>query len=324
MKNLTKKKKQNQSLIPFLLPASERSNSAFFDEYRFLTNWETAEHDEWRLPATGDAHDWCGLWRSVGCLNIEKHKQLGFGDVVFVKQYQRSCFRPVCKICYEKWIGRQANRSTTRIQKYSEQTGRIPIHVVLSVSNWDFYLPFKEMKKKARKILKEIGMAGYAMIFHPFRFNKKIRCWYYSPHFHVVGFGRVDGIANSFYKNHWFIKDLGIRKSVFHTFYYLLSHCGIKKGFHALSWAGVLSYSKLKIHDEPIITKCPLCNGEFVELYFDGLDPPIDGDRYFVGQLNSDGWHLVQTMSEEEIATSCRYEFAPTRELNEILKSLVN
>ena len=152
-----------------------------------------------------------------------------------------------------------------------------------------------------------------SIIFHCFPICKKLV---------FVKKGRVDGIADSWYKNHWFIKDLGIRKSVFHTFYYLLSHCGIKKGFHALSWAGVLSYSKLKIHDEPIITKCPLCNGEFVEIYFDGLDPPIDGDRYFVGQLNSDGWHIVQTMSEDEMAISYRYEFAPTRELNEILKGL--
>ncbi|MCH6560578.1 hypothetical protein IH799_09520 [candidate division KSB1 bacterium] len=80
----------------------------------------------------------------------------------------------------------------------------------------------------------------------------------------------------------------------------------------------------MKIIDEPEIVKCPLCNGEFVEIYFDGLDPPIKEDQYFIGQLNSDGWHRVQTMSEDEMATFYRYEFAPTRELNEILKSLVN
>ena len=317
-------KNKNQSLIPFLLPASERSNSAFFDEYKFLTNWETAEHDGWRLPATSDAHDWCGLWRTIGCIETEKHKKLGFGDVVYVNHYQRSCFRPACKKCYEKWLGRQTNRSESRIHKYSEQTGRKPIHVVLSVSSWDVNLSFKEMKKKARKILKEVGMVGYALIFHPFRFNKRIRCWYYSPHFHVVGFGTVDRIADSYYKNYWFIKNLGVRKSVSHTFYYLLSHCGIKKKFHALTWAGVLSYSKLKIIDEPVFDKCPICNGEFVELYFDGLDPPIYQGRYFLGIVNSDGWHLVQTMSEDEVATPYRYEFAPTRELNEILKNLVN
>jgi len=315
--------KKNQSLIPFLLPASERSNSTFFDEYKFLTNWETVECDGWGLPATAEAHDWCGLWRTIGCKDTEKHKLLGYGNVVFVKQYQRSCFRAVCKKCYEKWLGRQANRATRRVEKYAKGTGRKPIHVVLSISNWDINLPFKEMKKKARKILKEIGMKGYAMIFHPFRFNKKIRCWYYSPHFHVVGFGWVEGIADSYYKNYWFIKYVGVRKSVFHTFYYLLSHCGIKKGFHALSWAGVLSYSKLKIEDEPKNHRCPICNSKFVELYYAGWDPPIKSDQYFEGILDSDDWCLVQPMSESEMVTPYRFDYASTRDLNETLKGIV-
>jgi len=75
--------------------------------------------------------------------------------------------------------------------------------------------------KDNKIILKEIGMDGSAIIFHPFRFNKKIRYWYYSPHFHVVGFGLVKGIVDSYYKNYWYIKDVGVRKSVFESLFSL-------------------------------------------------------------------------------------------------------
>jgi len=315
-------KTQNQSILKYLLPASEQSKSDFYEQCKFLTNWDTTEHHGWKLPGTSESHDWCGIWKTVGCLNAEKHRQLGHDSVVFVKQFQRSCYRAACKECDKKWMGRQSNRSTRRIEKYSKITGRKPFHIVLSVSDWDVKLPFPEMKKKARKILFELGVIGCGLIFHPFRFNKRIRCWYYSPHFHAVGFGRIDRIAEVFYKNNrWYILDLGIRKSVFNTFYYLLTHCGIKKHFHALSWLGDLSYCKLKVEKEPQISKCPACGAEFVEIYYNGFDPHTPPDQYFEGFVDSDGWYLVHTMSEEDYLQP-KYQYASTRDLDELLKGL--
>jgi len=317
---LTRKQNQNQSLTQYLIPASEQSNSSFYDEYRFLTNWDYAEHNGWTLPATGEPHDWCGIWNTIGCVDHEKHMSLGFGDVSFVKHYQRSCFRAVCKICYEKWIGRQADRSKKRVEKYAKISNRTPIHVILSISQQDYGLPFPEMKKKARRILQEIGIIGCGLIFHPFRFHKKSRRWYYSPHFHIVGFGRIGNIAKVYYRYYWLIKYAGTRKSVFHTFYYLLSHSGVNKKFHSISWLGVLSYSKLEVKEEPKISRCPLCEGEFVEIYYDGFDPPIPPDKFFEGVLDSDGWYQVNTMPEQEINDS--YEYAPTRELDYLLRGM--
>ncbi len=131
-------------MIKFLLPASEQSKSDFYEEQKFLTNWDDVEHDGWRLPGTSDPHDWCGMWKTIGCVNSEKHKQLGFGDVSFVKQFQRSCYRAACKECDKKWMGRQSNRSTRRIEKYAQITGKTPFHVVLSVSDWNVNLLFPE------------------------------------------------------------------------------------------------------------------------------------------------------------------------------------
>jgi hypothetical protein len=303
-----------------MVPASEQSGSSFFDEYRFLTNWDNTEHDDWTLPAIKDPHDWCGLWRTDGCLNASEHSRLGYGNVVFVRQYQRSCFRPVCRLCYEKWIGRQANRATRRIEKFQNQSGRQSIHIFLSVSQWDWNLPFDQMRKKARKIIKEIGIIGAAVIFHPFRFNKKIRCWYYSPHFHIVGFGQVSGIVNSYYKNYWYIGYVGVRKSVFHTFWYLLSHCGIKKGYHALAWVGDLSYSKLKLEKERESSTCPYCNGKFVQIYYAGLDPVVPPpEQFFEGLVDATDWLPVETEYEYDL---CKFEYASERSLNDLLKGI--
>jgi len=68
----------------------------------------------------------------------------------------------------------------------------------------------------------------------------------------------------------WLVKDMDERRSVFQTFCYLLSHCGIKKKVHTVSWLDGLSYSKLKVEKEPKITCCPVCGDDFVPIYMMG------------------------------------------------------
>ena len=36
-------------------------------------NWYTVEHDGYKLPATKEAHSWCGTWTWKGCLNVKDH-----------------------------------------------------------------------------------------------------------------------------------------------------------------------------------------------------------------------------------------------------------
>ena len=94
MKNQSNKKKQNQSLIPFLSPASKRSNSTlqgvreFVEEFNFLTNWDSIDHDGWTLPATKEKHYWCGIWKTLGCCNEQAHQRLGKGNKYYIKKIQ--------------------------------------------------------------------------------------------------------------------------------------------------------------------------------------------------------------------------------------------
>src|SRR3989304_9801262 len=285
-----------QTLTQYQLPASKQSKvEQYIEEHKFLTNWVNVEHDGWRLPATSEPHYWCGIWISEGCLNREGHEKLGKGRRVYLKQYQRSCYRGSCRTCYRKWIARKANKATRRIEAYENLSKQKPIHVLLSVPVNQQELPFELLKKRRNEIIQRIGLKGTLVIFHPFRFNNKTRKFYYSPHFHLVGFGNIRRITEAFSKYGWFIKYLGVRESVFQTISYLLSHCGIKKHSHAVTWLGRLSYSKLRIEKEPPLTPCPVCGQKFVVIYNDGIHPVVPPDKMYEGLVDGEDWHVVKT-----------------------------
>jgi len=303
-------------------PASKRSSLEKFEDFHFLTNWNEIEYDGWILPGTKEKHDWCGLWQTKGCLNVEGH-QKQYEQKIFVKQYRRSCFRSMCKECYKKWIGRESNKATRRIEKFEEVSGKNAKHIILSVPSWDCGLSLKELRKKAYPILREIGCIGGTFIFHPFRFNSDSRRWYYSPHFHVIGFGWIIGsnVSDSYQKNGWIIKNKGFRDSVFATFYYQLSHCGVRKGFHALTWFGDLSYSKLKLEKEPDTSVCPACQRKLIPIYYDGVHsgiPPDEEGGYFV---DSSDWYEVKTIQVDEWKEPT-FEYHSTAHLNHILEAI--
>ncbi|HXX05717.1 MAG TPA: hypothetical protein VEJ68_02735 [Candidatus Bathyarchaeia archaeon] len=319
---------KNDSLIKYFCSASKQSNqilaavAAFVTEHKILSNWMTVGQDGWILPCTLDKYDWCGIWTTIGCLKNKLHEKLGKGRRNYIKQYQRSCYRPSCIHCYLKWIARQANRATRRIEEYAERTGQKPIHLMLMANKNQYDLPYKLLRKRMMEILKMAQWEGGAVIFHPFKFNENTRQFYYSPHFHLVGFGRKNKITRTFGMFGWYVKIGEERISVFQTFCYLLSHCGIRKRHHVVTWIGELSYSKVPSEKESKITCCPVCGGEFVPVYYEGEHPIVRPERHFEGLVDSDEhWKTVET-GEWFDSEYCRFEYAPTRKLNEILQSL--
>ena len=157
----------------------------------------------------------------MGCLNKAKHAN---GEI-FLKPFQKSCFRADCEKCCFKWLGRSASKSTKRMKLYEKQSKKIAKHIIISVPDWDYDKPKKELALKAYQVLKEVKADSGLIIFHPFRYHKDSDMWYYSPHFHVIGFGWVDNVAETYNKYGYVIKNLGIRETLFGTIYYQLSHC---------------------------------------------------------------------------------------------------
>jgi len=274
-------------------PASKRSE--IFEQMHESQNWITVEYDGWHLPATKESHDWCGKWGTRGCLNVLAHKGTVCEGKGYVKTFQRSCYRADCEVCYRKWIARESNKATRRIEKYEKISGKHAKHIIISPPSWLHHKSKKELAKESYRILKDVGCDGGTIIFHPFRYRRECKEWYYSPHFHVIGFGWIENTVENYQKNGWIVKNKGFRNSTFATFYYQLSHAGIKRHNHTLVWFGDLSYSKLKIKKEEIEQDiCPYCRAKLrdVESYGVFYCKPPDVNVELLVDL--DGWRYVE------------------------------
>lgn len=177
------------------------------------------------------------------------------------------------------------------------------IHIVVSVAKKDYSLKLSRLRAICYEVLQNSAVFGGLSIFHPFREacvmcggHKDLvtkRCsvcgferfiWYFSPHFHVVGFARynkkygyVDGnkARSIFYdglgRNHrgkgWIVDNKGLRKTVSGTIMYQLSHCGVKGKLRVVTWFGGLTYSKFKVLKLPRLdVVCPYCGKELVHV----------------------------------------------------------
>jgi len=262
-------------------------------------NWYQVEAHGYHLPAIETPHSWCGDWGFKGCLNVDGHAGTEAHGKAFVKTFQKHCFRASCEDCASNWISRESNKSASRLEVYQDKTGETSKHIILSPPQNTSKSP-KELRLEAYEILKNVKAKGGCLVFHPFRKyktfdfqkNRDGDYWYYAPHFHVVGFGWLENIVGNYKKSGWVVKDKGLRKSNFGTIRYILSHAGIKKRTHTLTWFGDLSYSKLKVpeyvNEERI---CPYCSeelGEIQPIEALGLKPPpqemeclVDVDDWF-------------------------------------------
>ena len=262
------------------------------DEFRQgheISNWNVISHDGWHLPGTKEPYGTCGLWATTGCLNVTKHVELradgeSHAGKIYIKHFQRCCFKADCKKCYLKWAKREAHKSARRIERYQELSGKQPIHVIVSPPSSAWEKEIKSWRKEVYKIIKKVKVRGGACIYHPFRYNKELNEWYYSPHFHVLCFGWLIDVGKEYAKTGYVIKNLGVRKTIYGTIYYQLTHAGIHKGRHSLVWFGSLSYSKLRMPKEPASDICPVCERALVRIWWVPTDrgpPGVDLEKEF-------------------------------------------
>jgi len=113
-------------------------------------------------------------------------------------------------------------------------------------------------------------------------------------------------------------KNKGFRDSTFATFYYLLSHAGIKRHNHALVWFGDLSYSKLKVEKEDIERNiCPYCHDKLREVEPYGVfycRPPDTEVELLVDLI---GWRYVERKLDDrpQLSKEKKREYALQKEL---------
>jgi len=247
--------------LDYSYPASKRSKKkSLIQEGK---NQATLEYDGWHLPGQEPKKSDCGLWSYMGCLNKDRHPN---GEI-FLKPFQKSCFRADCEKCCFKWLGRSASKATKRIELYEKQSKKTSKHIIISVPKWHWYKPKKELAKNVYNVLKKVHAVAGLVVFHPFRYNKIDQIWYYSPHFHCLGFGWIENTKELFFESGYIVKNLGKRDSVFGTIYYQLGHAGIKKHNHTLVYFGECSYSKMHVDESNEESrKCPYCKEFLTEL----------------------------------------------------------
>jgi len=254
-----------------------------------------ATHGVHKLAGNGrQTNQFCGnyLYSKV-CLHVGLHDKVTLDGVnhagkVPVHKVHHWCNKISCPICHNSGYAiREAVNIEARLTengKFKGGFGRFGQieHIVCSVSPADYDLDEKVLRCKVHKILQGLGVMGYALIFHGFRYadwetarRKNVpQGWRWSPHWHVLGFifggyskcrnckrksncnpscgGFDDRAWKSYQKTKYYTKVMGKRKTVFGTSYYQLTHATYRtdvKRYHAITWAGVCSYRKLKDDD---------------------------------------------------------------------------
>ena len=275
---------------------------------------------DFKLPGFGEPLESCGQTFYLS------HQD---GDKLHWIKRTRSCHRIECPICYPSWIKREAMAIKDRISVYYSQTGKMPVHYVISPPQTQEYHTkplLRELRRSAYLIGKQRGIRGGCLIFHErsIRYSdpkeyEKSHCSE-GPHFHVIGDGWLSPRIREFYlRDGWIVKNLRIRKvgSVFSTAAYILEHAAIpvSPGYPAISqskrspmatvtWFGSMSYNKLKIEKfkGSDVIFCPICEVNidksdwFVSHFFGDLDPP---DGYFgVSEQGRDGMILERSLTE--------------------------
>ena len=225
----------------------------------------------------------CGSYFTVGCLNVEDHKGMNLDGVnmdgkAYLERVKYSCHRPLCPTCWTDWANREVKKAVKRLDSYRLKGRSVkPVHVIVSVPTVDFGLSLEIMRKKAYSVLKRVHCHGGVVIYHPFR-QKKDKSWYFSPHFHVVGYGWIMDIRANYVHSGYVVKNVGIRKTLAGTLFYQLSHCGVDGKHHTVTWFGSLSYNRLHVRYECEDRLCPICRGKLYRLIWvgNGEMPLID------------------------------------------------
>ena len=323
-----KKRNRNHTLYDYNHLAIQQSKKDA-KSGRHLGNWDTVKKDDWHFPGTKEQREFCGKWNGVGCLNEEEYERKGFGRKSFVKPYKSTCKRADCRDCVDDWLVRNADRAAKRIERYAKKHQLPAYHLALSPSKENQTKSEEELRNDVEAILNEINCKGGGLIFHPFRQKQKSTDWYWSPHFHFVGFGWMRLVKEVAEKYGWVVIYLKKRKYLFGTFCYLFKHCGIKKGRHTITWLGGLSYrqgdlsyGKLETKKPTDSDKCPGCGRKLVPIFYAGKDPVVPPDNKSGGSVDSEGWCEVKTLLASDNKSEYKFDYDSRKETNEILRSL--
>lgn len=213
--------------------------------------------------------------------------------------YVDSCDRRDCPTCWrEGWMRREAGHILSVLAAEREarhasglRSGIVHVSVNPPPELWDRALTlrgFGKLRAKMYRIARKAGLEGGAVVFH------RVRCadrWdpieTDGPHFHILGFGWVDGEA--YRRTGWVVKNHGLKRTpreVRGEATYLLSHShraeGISQEGKSEGVTLTVTWFGRSVRADDIPTEgpfCPLCErsyplSEWLDLEWVGQGPP--------------------------------------------------
>jgi len=234
-----------------------------------------------------------------------------------IKEYKKRFERHPKRIFHEALVIELERlikqKATDKTVCYMKRRRLRAFHVILSPPQnhrWDTSAQYRQDRRRAYEIAKLHGLDGGSLIPHPYRLRcqkckstipdhrKCCSCgssefeWFFSPHFHVIGFGWIQNTAEGYQEHGWVVKNLKDRKSVFYTFQYILSHAGVSR-LHTVTWFGDLGYRSKKMHGVVKVgalrSLCPECGAYLRALRYIGDKDPPDL-KYQKDPYKNDSW----------------------------------
>lgn len=220
----------------------------------------------WSLPGAGQARPDCGKWA---------HYSHPWGRCTHYRRVKNSCSRAICPICCKTWAAREAHSIERRVSAGMRASKRrqachysVSYDPKESIKAWATVEGYKRLRTQAYRVLRDVGVSGATLVPHYLRLGSERwggdGCARASPHWHALGNGWLhnDKIPKS-----WVVVNLGVRKSVFQTALYLLSHAGIahydrgilpygnlpcqeRVALECVTWFGTFAYNKLRVPKE--------------------------------------------------------------------------
>jgi hypothetical protein len=261
-------------------------------------------YDKKLIPGYGESYPVCGNIRFTEiCPGHSDHP-------VHVNKHR--CHRAACPVCWSAWAYRQSKEAQQRLDDSRPVLNHDykARHVSLSFGDCPYTEGSKEAKewlfKCGRKAVEVLGIVGCLVIPHPYRIKSEYKNfvnlavlkekntnryawvmkqpnWHdyieFSPHLHLVGFGKLMNFTTFHHKTGWVYKnhdhkqDLGREgDDLSRTIYYLLSHAWARDNKNVLRYWGDLSNKRLtrdKIETIKEAVLCPVCKTHMLNLSAD-------------------------------------------------------
>jgi hypothetical protein len=302
---------------------------------------------EWQFPGRGlDPKETDGEWASIAHSHAgERH----------VQHFRILCGRSKCtyrvpdpadedqqQACWRVWYRRAAGDAAERISWARVATMRPEervVHLTLSPRPtytddgpvWTRHLTltgYRELRAEAHALLHAAGLRGWVLIPHHLRVSRgrwsRAHCPVPGFHLHVLAHGYVRRTpANGWGEldprfDGWFLRNLRVRRSVYATLEYILSHCGLttrapppgpvclptgesfspRSPTEAVVWGGDWSPRSFQVPkplEEAVpVRLCATCGRlrpefEWVRQIWVGSGPPV----YLAGVALADEWRAV-------------------------------